>query len=126
MGCFPHLIKSDDYRYDFIGKDNKKVELKTDFHDMNEHPNFFMEKYSNENKDLGGPFRALDNGIDFYLYLFHPNRTLFIFKDIRALVDKLNEMNRPLISIKNDTHTTLGMVVDRAKLKGLYQCIKLK
>lgn len=42
--------------------------------------NFFVEQYSNHKEmTLGGPFRAVQEGVDYYIYMFKQPFRIFIF-----------------------------------------------
>lgn len=74
-------VKSLDRSIDFILKDGQTVELKTDTYDMRNTPNFFMEMFGDivESK-IGGPWRAMQDDVDFFVYYFPKNRTFFWFR----------------------------------------------
>lgn len=46
--------------------------------------NFFVELYSNyEFKSLGGPFRAVEEGVDYYVYIFKKPFRMFLFDAVK-------------------------------------------
>lgn len=73
--------KSDDKKIDFFLSDGSTVELKTDTYDMEATPNFFMETLGNvDSGALGGPWRARQDKITYFVYYFKKNKTFFWFK----------------------------------------------
>lgn len=57
--------------------------------DRYESPNFFIEHFSHhERKTLGGPFKALDDKCEWFLYYFTKTDSLYLF-DTQKLVDFL-------------------------------------
>jgi hypothetical protein len=79
-------------KIDFVLKNGKSVELKTDSYDMAKTPNFFMEKETiTEKKTIsGGPWRSLDHMVDFFVYYYVKNKTFFWFEPV-PLVKWLDE-----------------------------------
>ena len=46
--------------------------------------NFFVELYSNSKfKSLGGPFRAVEEGVDYYVYIFKEPFRIFLFDAVK-------------------------------------------
>ncbi len=112
--------KSDGRKYD-ITHNGKKVELKTDTYPMQETPNYFMERYGSiEDKKSGGPWRAHEDGIDYFVYLYLANRTFFWFES-KTLVDFLNEYTKTMRgkTIANRSYSTLGFCVPRDAVEHL-------
>jgi hypothetical protein len=104
------------------------VELKTDFYDMSETPNFFFERWSDRDKAKpGGPWQALLNGSEWFVYFFIKNDCAFWFE-----TDKLvNELERitaklKLVDIVNVKWVTQGFRVPRAELKDIAVEQKIK
>ena len=57
-----------------------KVELKTDTYSFNRSKNFFIEAISNEGaQTLGGPWRAVKDGIKYYVYLYQSAGVFYWF-----------------------------------------------
>jgi hypothetical protein len=113
------LVKTDGVKYDFEYTSGKTIELKTDTYAMDKTPNFFMERLGNtESKKNGGPWRALDDKVDYFVYLYIKDMVAFWFKT-RRLVNLLNkhEMELKHREIKNRTWTTLGYIVPRSLCK---------
>lgn len=111
--------KSKERAIDFILEDGKTVELKSDSYDMNATENFFIEVFSNcETGTIGGPYRALKDNIDFFVYYFLKNKIFFWF-DTKELC-KLLEIITPKCktrNIKNTSWTTMGYLVPRELLR---------
>lgn len=74
--------------------------------------NLFVEMFSNTKEmTLGGPFRAVQEGVDYYVYMFKEPFRIFIFdavkfKDKAARI--INEKNYKSIPVKNKTWWTSG------------------
>ncbi len=88
-------VKSEKERYfDFTLKDGKKVELKTDTYSMDATPNFFMERFGDiVTKKSGGPWRATEDKVEFFVYFFLKDKTFFWFepKKLCKFLDKYIE-----------------------------------
>ena len=111
-------------KIDFIHPDGTKVELKTDFYNMNKTKNFFFERYSNDTAGtLGGPFSAAESGVDFFVYFFIKSLKSFWFRP-KELCEFLEnwEGSKNLIEVPNKGYTTLGIKCNRDLVKHL--CIK--
>lgn len=110
-----------DLRVDFHLKDGKTIELKADTYREEDTPNFFMEYFSDMNTGKkGGPWRALDDGIDYFVYLFLKNKTFYWFEPrvICPILDKFIE-GKSYKQIKNKGWLTIGYTVPRDSLSGL-------
>lgn len=82
---YAHLSpkKTKDRRIDFVLADGSTVELKTDTYDMARTPNFFMEMFGNVNEaSIGGPWRALQDGVTYFVYYFAKNGVFFWFETV--------------------------------------------
>lgn len=113
--------KSDDRRIDFILGDGKKVELKTDTYDMSATQNFFMELFGNIDKgQIGGPWRAMQDNVDYFVYYFKKNKTYFWFesKSLCKHLDNIIAQGRlqPKI-INNKGWAARGYAVPRSQLE---------
>lgn len=109
-------VKSKDLKYDFLLMHSLTVELKTDSYDMNKTSNFFMEKDSNETGKLGGPWRALQDNIDYFVYYFIINGVYFWFKpcELCPVLDKLIlDQNMSQVKIQNKGWVTSGYKINR-------------
>jgi hypothetical protein len=113
---------------DFLVKETGELlELKADSYDMEKTPNFFIERFSdNQRKTPGGVWRAYQDDIDIFVYLFSKNRTYFVFDNIPLLVFTINMLtnNKPLVMINNKSWVTVGYKVERELLKDLYTEVK--
>jgi hypothetical protein len=112
--------KSDMRKYDLLFE-GKKVELKTDTYPLDKTPNFFMERYGSvEDKKEGGPWRAKNDKIDLFVYLFISDNTFFWF-ETKPLVKFLNRHIKELRgkTIPNKTYSSLGYCVARDDLEHL-------
>lgn len=118
-----HPIKSDDTRFDFVIDKNRSVELKTDTYDMEATPNFFMEMFGDAVKGkMGGPWRALQDNVDFFVYYFPKNRTFFWFEPITLcslLDDIIAQGQLEPKEIKNKTWSAIGYIVPREALQSV-------
>lgn len=120
LDTYEGAVKSTDLKYDFLIGDTK-VELKTDSWRMEDTPNFFMEKISNSNKNsIGGPYRAMQDNIDFFVYLFIKDNVFFWFdsKRLCRTLDRLTK-NMKYHKIWNRSYDTLGHLIPRDSVKHL-------
>lgn len=110
--------------YDFTVKSSReKLELKTDTYNINKSENFFMERYSCiDRKTPGGPWRAKKDKIDIFCYFFARHNVWFEFRDIPALIKRLDTLTKGkgLVYIKNRGWITGGYKVKRSDLEDLY------
>ena len=111
----------DDKAIDFTLGDGKLVELKSDSYDLNLTPNFFIEMYGNvENSSFGGPFKAMKDKIDFFVYYFPKNKTFFWFDTVKLCYTAekiILDLKLKPKYIRNKTWTTLGYAINRDSLK---------
>lgn len=120
---------------DFLIRDGRYLELKTDTYDMSRTPNFFMERYSDDKTfKNGGPWYADEKKSDVFLYFFTQNRRLFWFEDVPALISRIEEVaikqSLQLCEIANKGrwgrgYNTLGYKIPRKDLSHLYEEITL-
>lgn len=116
---WPELTLLDGLNADFKLPDGRTLELKTDYYNMDETANFFIERISNSNKQSpGGPWQAASKGIDLFAYLYIKNKMLFIFDTIK-LVAFLESQSFSLSDVKNKNYITRGIKVPRAQLNHL-------
>jgi len=114
-------VKSTDRRYDFLLADGSTVELKTDTYDMGVTQNFFMEILgSTTEAKIGGPWRAMQDRVTFFVYFFPRNNTFFWF-DPSTLCQELEkiiaESRLKPKTIKNKNWETMGYAVPRHLLE---------
>lgn len=127
------LVHSPDVsEYDIISiPNNKTIEVKTEYrYNLQNTPNFFMERYSDDvNYKLGGPWRALEDKVDLYVQYFIQDSILFIFSDLKSLVQGLDSqiLGRRFVIIPQDhgRYNTLGIPIARSSLSSFYEQIKL-
>jgi len=82
------------------------VELKTDVYDMNNTPNFFMERFTiSKRKQMSGcPWRSKEHSVKYFVYYFLNNKTFFWFESdpLCVLLDShIDKDNSYLMSIHN-------------------------
>ena len=115
--------KSLDRRYDFVLKNGKTVELKTDTYEMSRTPNFFMEIFGSvDEQKLGGPWRALHDGVTFFVYYFAKDGVFFWFETeslCKALDTLIASGNYSPRSIQNRGWAARGYTIPRALLMGI-------
>lgn len=102
-----------------------RLELKSDSYDMSKTENFFIELWSDfEKQKLGGPSQAAINKSDLYIYNFYTNRTMFVFEvaALAAYIDQIKDSYPPSF-VRNQAWTTVGIKVPRADLAHLYNII---
>lgn len=121
------LVRADGRNFDFTVKNtDKTVELKSDYYSMEKTPNFFMERFSYDNKS-GGPWQALEKGVDLFAYYYIKEKTAFWFKtkDLVDLLDRIVKSdNIKLSDVGNEKHITRGYKVPRNRLKSIYREVK--
>lgn len=120
------LEKLDGRKADFrVASSLERLELKTDSYSLEKTPNFFFERFSDRDKKTpGGPWRAKQDKVDIFCYLFIASGTWFEFRDIPALVKHLDawlkaEKPKPK-TIPNRGWVTEGYAVPRNSVSGLY------
>lgn len=126
---FLHPVKSTDLRWDFDLKSDFKVELKTDTYDMNKSLNYFLESYvesyTTDNKKIGGPWRALQDGVELFVYYFirHGIYHWFDSRIIVEVADRFIAENEPrLVRVHNDGYAALGYLIPRSIFDGTTLC----
>mgnify|MGYP003628712884 CR=1 FL=1 len=122
--------------YDLRNSVGKTIELKSDgyttvpLEGYKLTKNMFIEEISNEELNtLGGPRRAVRDNVDFFAYLFWPNKKIYIFKSSALLfaVD-FSIAGREMKRIENkrkdeegnvtSTYTTKGYAIPIKELEG--------
>jgi len=117
-------VKSKDRAIDFHLKDGKSLELKSDDYEMSRTENFFMETLSHGK--LGGPFRALQDKVDYFVYSFPRNKVYFWFspETLCGELEKLIASNKYKIkTINNKFWTAEGYAISREVLEPF--CLKV-
>ena len=115
--------KSEAREVDFILKNGKTCELKSDSYLMEETPNYFMEMFSNtESGSLGGPFRAAQDNVDYFIYYFPKNKVFHWFetqKLCKLVEEKILILKLKPKNIRNKGWTTSGYCVPRSELESI-------
>ncbi len=110
-------------KFDVYIDENKKVEIKTDTYSLKETENFFFEKIANDKTfTLGGPWRAKQDRVDYFVYFFLQDKVFYWFKtsELCARLEKiLKECKK--VSLLNRNHRTIGFLVKRELLKDIYK-----
>ena len=114
---------------DFILPPSRTAELKTDDYDMEVSPNFFMEftTDSGNGKKPGGPWRARNDKIDFFVYYFIRHSVFFWFRTddlCKFLDDYVERSGLSTVPVANiDANGTpyhaLGYKIPRRKVQHL-------
>lgn len=119
---YPYLqpVKGNGSTNDIILNDGSTIEIKTDFYSMLKTGNMFIERFGNLEKKIdGGPWKALKDKNDFFVYLFYPDKTFFWF-NTKRLVEYLNiEIKKGSVKsklVRNQNYTTQGFAIEREKL----------
>jgi len=110
-----------DLSYDFhFSGHNEKVELKTDTYKMEKTENLFIEshviRFDNGYKKIGGPFRAKQDQVRFFVYYFIKDRTYLWYNTIKMVerIDKWIAINFPyLVEVKNKGYSSFGYIIPR-------------
>lgn len=119
--CYPEALQTAGRKEDFF-LNGESVEVKTDFWNPVEYPNFFIEMYSNDNKmTFGGPFRAEQDKIKYFVYLFIQTGEFHWFRvtDIMPFLYE-NIALYPRKLVKNRGYNGIGYLVpikDLAKFR---------
>lgn len=120
LSLYPDLKKADGIKHDFaLGE--KTIELKTDTYLMTETPNMFMEYYSDtKTMKMGGPWRALNDKVNFFVYMYLHERECFWFKP-EPLVKFLDEFikTQKYKTVKNRGWSSYGYTVPRETIEHL-------
>lgn len=117
---YPNLIKTDGRISDFT-LNGDGVELKTDTYSMDKTENFFMEYFGNVDKaKIGGPWRAANDKVKWFVYMFIKEKKCFWFDSIElvAFLDKYVTKLKPK-TVRNPGYEAMGYAVPRDALKHL-------
>lgn len=137
---YPNLKRlSKSYEADFsYTKDGvtKYYELKTSF--LNNPRNFYIEKYSNPSIfRLGGPFKAKEQGIDYFIIWLKKEGKIFWFNTIK-LINKIEDLIKAQIikEVKLNKEkvatgfivpvTILQTVADKVDIVPVFNCSELR
>jgi hypothetical protein len=116
---YPNLLKkSKDLRWDLETLSGKKIEVKYDRYPSHATNNLFIERISNNKTgSLGGPYRSLKDGVDYYLYMFKDTKEFYLF-DVKNLIIRLERITPTLrkLQVKNKHFVTHGYAVPKNDL----------
>ena len=88
----PELTRLDGRQADFVDANGATYEVKTDSYDTS---NFFMERWSNvEKQKAGGPWQSAEKNIDYFIYLFPKKGVGYMFA-VPELLEELNKIETP-------------------------------
>lgn len=120
----PSLKREDGLIFDFKNEKDKTIELKSDYYDMNKTKNFFIERYSYQNKN-GSPWQAMLNKVDYFAYFYVKNKICYVFDTVK-MVKELDGIIPSLEKIKigNDGYETIGYKIPRNLLTDSLICVK--
>lgn len=112
--------KSEDRRADFILADGSKVELKTDSYRVSKTPNFFMEMFGSvEEGKLGGPWRAMQDEVQHFVYYYSNDGEFYWFDTVTlcSSLDKIISQGKSMSKdIKNKGWVSRGYLIPREEL----------
>jgi GTPase SAR1 family protein len=97
------------------------IELKTDTYLMEKTKNFFIEQYSNKDKQSPGSiWQARNNLCKYFVYFYVNSSTMFTFVN-DDLIKRIEEIAPQLkVSyVKNSSYTTQGYLVPREMVEDL-------
>lgn len=118
--CHLRLTKSETNDYDFLTRDGRRVELKTDFYGENKTENFFIERWSvMEQEKPGGPWQSLGKKVDLFIYLYADTGAYYVFDDLKALCKAVEKLKLPIIPVRNRTYNGGGYKVPRESIRHL-------
>jgi hypothetical protein len=113
---------TDGIKHDLVVENGKTVEIKTDTYSMEATPNFFFERYGND-KTLkpGGPWRAVEDGIDYFVYFFLQDKTFFWLDPVKLtrFLDKYTQDLKPK-TVQNKGYSSIGYCVPREVCEELF------
>lgn len=121
--CYKDLnpVQSNDKKYDLIINGRESLELKSDSYSTEDSENYFFEFYSNHfKKSAGGPWRAMNDGVNHFVYLYYPSRAFFWFNpsDLCPVLDWTIASMKPKY-IKNRGYYTVGYAIPRSEVQDL-------
>lgn len=113
----------DDLTTDFILGNGKRVELKSESRTLEETENFFIELYSDvDASKIGGPCKARQDNVNYFIYYFPKNKTFFWFNTIE-LCDKFNNLalsgKWQIKTIRNRGYYTNGFAMPRIEFNDI-------
>lgn len=118
--CHLKLTKSDTRDYDFVTRDGRRVELKTDFYGELRSENFFIERWSVVEQDKpGGPWQSKDKKVDLFIYLYADTGAYYVFNDLKTLCKTVEKLDLPLMLVRNKGYNGGGYKVPREEIRHL-------
>lgn len=114
-------IKTDGRKFDFYVNETETAEIKTDTYSMSKTKNFFMERFSStQSKKPGGPWRAAEDDVDYFIYLFISDNVFYWFepKALSKFLDDYIKSEKPIF-IRNKGWETEGYKVKREDIAHL-------
>lgn len=105
----------------------EKLELKTDFYDLNKTPNFFFERWSDRDaKTPGGPWQSLQHGCRWFSYFFVSNFIHFDFETLKlvSVLETIIPTMKP-VQVRNSGWITEGYRVPREMLVDIATPVEL-
>lgn len=118
-------VKHEDFSYDFDAAD-KRIELKTDFYAHEKTRNFFIERWSDFDKEKPGSlWQSVPKGVNQFIYWYKTSNKLYVFTvDLDKLIGIIEQLvedkNIPMKYIQNKTYRGGGWCVPRALLKDYF------
>lgn len=125
LRLWPELSRTDGRSGDYLLPSGAKCEVKSDFYDHHQTSNFFIEFWSDfEKQKPGGPTQALLHGCQYFIYYFVLNDIAYVF-DLNDLCKQLlgTDLGQP-VRVENRGWTTIGYKVPRSALKPIFVLTK--
>jgi hypothetical protein len=122
------VLKLDGFKSDFATlHTGEGIELKSDLWTMDETPNFFFERWGNEeDQKPGGPWQARGHGSKWFVYFYVPSLVYFRFntEELVATLESL-EPTLTVTRVQNPNYTTVGYRVPRDMVAHLAERVEL-
>jgi hypothetical protein len=117
---WPELVLLNGKGADAVLPNGELVEIKCDRYDHSKTSNFFIEYLGDiESGKLGGPYKAEQDGCEWFVYYFQNPGIAYVF-NVHDLLYELQTyilVNNPsLVEIKNSRWTTVGRKIPRSAL----------
>ena len=118
---YQHCItRTDGRRGDMeINKCGSILELKSDYYDHDKTSNFFIERFSYDDKP-GGVWQSAAAKVTYFIYWWPQTGQTYIF-NVQQLLRKLNKLTKSmeLVEVRNQGYVTRGYKVPRSALEHL-------
>lgn len=100
----------DGRRADFVARNGKLIEVKTDYHDNGR---IFVERYSVFPRTSGGPWQSRRKQVDLFCYLIGSRKKRLLVFNTKELIKRMEKLDKEhmlgkLIFIKNKGYNTAG------------------